>query len=200
MKSLALLIAVMCSAIIAAACASTAAGRNLELRGTTFRAQFESLVLRTDSETLCHVTLEGSFHSRTFAKVLGSLIGYVTTARLGTCGEGRATILTVTLPWHVTYAGFAGTLPNISEFATHVIGLSLSTQNRLAVCLVTTTAGEPVSMRFLRFLESGALRDVELLGSIRTGAECLGIRATLTTFREVITQLGTTNQVSLRLI
>jgi hypothetical protein len=42
--------------------------------------------------TRCQVTLEGSLHTRTIAKVQGALIGYITTARLA-CSSGSLTIL-----------------------------------------------------------------------------------------------------------
>jgi hypothetical protein len=66
----------------------------------------------------CPLTLEGSFHERTIAKTLGHLVGYVSRAISGAgaaCQGGSGTVLTATLPWHVTYEGFSGRLPAITS-------------------------------------------------------------------------------------
>jgi hypothetical protein len=65
----------------------------------------------------CPVTMEGSFHSATISKVIGALIGYVSRATAGTCRGGSMSITQTSLPWHVTYEGFTGTLPGIREIA-----------------------------------------------------------------------------------
>jgi hypothetical protein len=64
----------------------------------------------------CPLTMEGSVHSRTLAKVGGSLIGYITRAAFAesSCSGSTWRVRTETLPWHVTYLGFTGTLPNIT--------------------------------------------------------------------------------------
>lgn len=71
--------------------------------------------------------MEGTFHYRTIVKVERSLIGYVTRAIFGRpCTgfgemweyngtEGSLTSNVNSLPWHFTYDGFNGTLPNISS-------------------------------------------------------------------------------------
>jgi hypothetical protein len=68
---------------------------------------------------ICPVTLTISLHAR-ISKVRGSLAGYVTR---GTVGEAlcrnnagiiaRARLLVRTLPWHLLYQSFAGTLPRL---------------------------------------------------------------------------------------
>jgi hypothetical protein len=74
--------------------------------------------------------LEGTFHSNTIAKVANSLIGYITRATFNTPGcvqeEGstRALVLQETLPWHIRYSGFIGTLPNV-RFRLQFINLVL---------------------------------------------------------------------------
>jgi len=70
----------------------------------------------------CEVLFAGSLHSRTLAKVVGSLIGYMTTATVLRCARAGMTIRQESLPWHRRYAGFAGTLPNITSTSETVTG------------------------------------------------------------------------------
>lgn len=68
----------------------------------------------------CPVTLEGSFHSSTLRKVRGALIGLVSRASIrgsnsaGNCTGGTKTILQASLPWHIHYYSFLGTLPRLT--------------------------------------------------------------------------------------
>jgi hypothetical protein len=100
---------------------NTATANRLSVSNREFRVTWTELTFFGEggSPTVrCPVTLEGSFHERTIAKVLGLLVGYVTRAISGrgaACTGGGATVLTNTLPWHVTYEGFRGTLPRIAQ-------------------------------------------------------------------------------------
>jgi len=85
------------------------------------------------------MTLAGTFHSNTISKTMNSLIGYITSASLGTCSGGRATILRETLPWHIVYSGFTGTLPNIRSVNMDIIGLSMAVETEGVACLLRTT-------------------------------------------------------------
>jgi hypothetical protein len=104
------------AALLLAAAIGTASARNLSVSNQSFRVTWSRLDFegRLGIPTQCQVTLEGSFHSRTIAKVLRALIGAITRAAVKTesCTGGRATISGT--PWHVTYQGFTGTLPNIT--------------------------------------------------------------------------------------
>lgn len=84
--------------------------RNIRLTWTSL--EFTNTV---NAETLlCPVTLEGSFHETTTVKTLGALVGYVTRASAGSsCTGGTVSLHQESLPWHITYEGFTGTLPNI---------------------------------------------------------------------------------------
>jgi hypothetical protein len=100
---------------------SASAGR-LSVSSQNLRATYASLEFfgegGIEATVRCPLTLEGSFHSRTVAKVVSSLVGYVTRAIVGSsaaCTGGHATVLTATLPWHVAYSSFSGTLPNITS-------------------------------------------------------------------------------------
>jgi hypothetical protein len=96
---------------------SSASANRFSVSNTKFRVTWASLSL-TDLSLVtvrCPVTLEGSLHSATIRKVAGALIGAVTRGIVKgeSCTGGKATILQESLPWHVTYEGFVGTLPAI---------------------------------------------------------------------------------------
>ncbi len=114
--------------LLASAVATSSAGR-LEVSNQNFRVVWSSLEFSAGVSIRCKVTLEGTFHSRTIQKIREALIGYITRAIVHTesCTNGRAWIdngvdnaplgiLANTLPWHVTYESFEGTLPTITAF------------------------------------------------------------------------------------
>jgi len=120
----ALAASLLLAAVVGTASASRLSVSNQNIRATWSSLEFDSgigVVVR------CPVTLEGSFHTRTIAKVARSLIGAVTKAqvRAASCVEGtgatfngveayNGTTSPNTLPWHLTYESFSGTLPNIT--------------------------------------------------------------------------------------
>ncbi len=120
----------------------------------------------------CPVTLLGSFHSRTISKVCGQLVGYVNHASVGlpsSCAGGEATILTATLPWHIRYASFAGTLPRITRvrlqlinaaFRVHVSGVN-------ANCLYVTSEAEPALGDVNVNETTGVVNNLEALNTAR---------------------------------
>jgi hypothetical protein len=122
-------------AALAFACAlGTASARNLSVSNQNFRIVWTPLTFTEGGifNVRCNVTLEGSFHYRTIVKAPRALIGWVTRAIVSrpTCvtnagfeaqaatWNGTELILGAatanTLPWHVTYEGFNGTLPTIT--------------------------------------------------------------------------------------
>jgi hypothetical protein len=114
-----LLAAMTATALMALAVGSASAGR-LSVDEQNFRITWTSLEFVNASlgvRILCPTTLEGSFHSRTIVKVARSLIGYVTSAGFNesACRNGSMTVDRTSLPWHVSYETFSGTLPNITR-------------------------------------------------------------------------------------
>lgn len=102
----------------------------------------------------CNATLRGSFHYRTFSKTR-SLVGYITSAVVTRpCTGGEVWILNGvetlpngsrpnSLPWHISYDSFTGTLPRIRGIRLAAIGagyLIIALGNQ---CLYTTTAASP---------------------------------------------------------
>jgi len=85
------------------------------------------------SAIACEVTLLGSFHSNTIRKVtrlLGGTIEHVDVDEAG-CSNGTVDI-NGTLPWHVSYEGFTGTLPAISVVRALLTGLDFLIFNTAA--------------------------------------------------------------------
>jgi hypothetical protein len=120
-----LLTGLAATAILAAAVGTASAGR-FETSNQQIRVVWRSLELSnsvTPNVVRCAVTLEGSFHSRTIVKVRELLVGYITRANVqnNQCTGGRATVLNETLPWHVTYQSFRGTLPRIETITLNLI-------------------------------------------------------------------------------
>jgi hypothetical protein len=102
---------------------NTASARRIEIDEQAFLVLFRELTFEggTGSPTVCDVNIEGSFHSRTISKVCGQLIGYITQAKIHhPCRQGEFWTLdgseraTNTLPWHILYLRFIGTLPAIT--------------------------------------------------------------------------------------
>jgi hypothetical protein len=139
-----LLLGALTAALALASALSTAAANRLSISNVNFRTVWRPLTFSSSEEgagiTLaCNLTLEGSFHSNTTEKVRGRLIGYVTKAAMGhpCSGTGEAWtnngveeaglgVIASTLPWHLTYEGFEGTLPTI-------IGIRLLARPRYTV-------------------------------------------------------------------
>jgi hypothetical protein len=122
------LAAALATIFLLALATSSASARNLSLSNQNFRVTWTSLEFTGAEISVlrCPVTLEGSFHARTIVKAR-ALIGALTRAVINqaACSGGifaafngteryNGTTSPNTLPWHVTYDSFTGTLPNIS--------------------------------------------------------------------------------------
>jgi hypothetical protein len=128
-----MLLGALTAAIVLATAIGTASANRLSISNRNFRQVWSPLSFTTEREgegvrIACNVTLEGSFHYNTIAKRLGALLGYVTKATVGhpCSGAGEAwanngieesrlgSAIPNSLPWHITYEGFEGRLPEIS--------------------------------------------------------------------------------------
>jgi hypothetical protein len=118
-----LLTAALAATALFAALATTGSARRFSVSNTNIRAVFRPVIFQGfEGTTLsCTLTLEGTFHYRTFIKVERTLIGYITRAIFATetCVAGggfigRPRVLTETLPWHVRYVSFEGGLPSVT--------------------------------------------------------------------------------------
>lgn len=196
------IVALAAAAVLVAALASATAARNLNTSSQTLRAAFRELRFNfPNADTICQVTVEGSFHSRTIAKVVGTLSGFITRVTLGACSVGSATILTETLPWHVRYRSFSGTLPNITSIRADIVGAALRVRETGSfICLAVTTAGEPGVITMARELGTGVITSAELGGIVASGAECLSQRGGFFSDRAGVTVLNSTTRISITLI
>jgi hypothetical protein len=145
-----------------ACCVGGASARRLNLSAQTFRVTWQEwtpeigygeLTIRVS----CPVTLEGSFHSRTIAKTVGTLLGYFTRATIGEAAcrsrewpEARLRLLAETLPWHVRYRSFSGLLPNITAVAFDVVSPAIRVTGLpfSGSCLYRATAAAPLGDQF----------------------------------------------------
>ncbi len=86
-------------------------------------------------------------------------------------------MLTARLPWHMRYASFAGTLPNITSITSRVIGGEFLILVRIlgieVSCLYLTSTTEP-GIETSGREAGGSLTGVSLSGEIRsaTGGTC----------------------------
>ena len=104
------------AATLLLATAVSAGARNLSVTNQNIRATWSSLEFEGNAVTLrCRVTLEGSLHSRTIAKVARTLIGAITRATVDTANCTNGSVRAERTPWHITYEGFTGTLPIITS-------------------------------------------------------------------------------------
>jgi hypothetical protein len=109
-------VAALLAATTLAAALGTASARNLEISAQGILSSWSRLELQTSAATVrCPITLDGSFHSRTIPKTVNLLVGAITEVRIkeANCTNGSASINNATLPWHIVYTGFTGTLPAI---------------------------------------------------------------------------------------
>jgi len=166
-----LLLSALTAALVLSAAVGTASARRLALSNQTFRAIWNPLVFSNAAESIevrCAVTLEGSFHSSTLSKVNEQLVGYVTSAKVAEagCSGGKARALTETLPWHIRYESFAGTLPTITSIGVRLVGAAFLIEVFGVSCLYLTEASHPARGQInlssgvatsLRALESPAI-------------------------------------------
>ncbi len=188
---------------------SAASANRLSSTSRTLRASWRTLeFIPPAGETVrCPVTLEGSLHSSTITKVAGALIGYITRASVASasCSGSHWTVLTGTLPWHIRYRGFAGTLPNITKLETTLIGFAILVEGTFGVeCLYLSTTTEPLNINYARNTTTHALASAEVTGEINstTGCGIFGehVRGKFAGTSATLTQLGSTAGISVTLI
>ncbi len=139
--------------VVLAASVGIANARRLEINSQFIRTTWSPIIFSGSGLRIsCPLTIEGSFHSRTISKVCGQLIGYVTRAALTktACQGGNALILNgienapgaSTLPWHIRYNSFEGTLPAITGQTLQLIEASFIITG--VECLFKATTAKPL--------------------------------------------------------
>jgi hypothetical protein len=173
MKLSKLLLAVVGATVLLGAFVSSASAGRLSASDTRLRASWTRMDFRGGFGTVeCEVVLEGDQHSRTITKVAGLLMGYLTAANVTRCARGGATVLRETLPWHVQYREFGGTLPAITTVVTTVVGSSFKIREPTfgVTCLARATASSPTTGTYNRETGTGRLDSVTVGGSIPCGS------------------------------
>jgi hypothetical protein len=147
-------LAAFSAALLMAVAVSSTSARLLSVSNKGFRITWSQLTFVDEAAMApvveCPVTLEGSFHSSTFAKIRDLQIGYFTRAITKTeaCTGGSAQFLTESLPWRIRYRSFLGMLPSIIDIDTYVAGVRFRRIFERTICLygesgeTRTLAGE----------------------------------------------------------
>ena len=116
-----LVLTAVAASLVLAAVVGTASANRLSVSNRAIRVVWTPLDF--DNIVDCNVTLEGEFVASTIEKRPKALLGRITRAAVSNCTEG-VTVLTETLPWHITYQGFIGRLPTISGIRLLLVGAS----------------------------------------------------------------------------
>jgi len=149
-----LLLTVVGATVLLGALVSSASARNFSLSEQSGTALWRSLRFAGGFETIeCEVRISGSFHTRTMTKTVGSLVGYVTEGTILRCSRGSATINRGSLPWHIRYRSFTGTLPNITGVSATTTGVEYTI--REPIFGVTCTVRRETSSTIGSFTISG---------------------------------------------
>ena len=209
------------AALLLASAIATTSARNLSVSNQNFRVSWQELDFATNVLTItCHVTLEGSFHYMTFAKNVGRLIGYITRVAVrrpctngeawaanGTESHPRLGTLANTLPWHITYQGFEGTLPCITAILLLLRGARFKVHAFFNTLGLYGDAEDNITGRARRDLVTGAITELSPVEGRNTArlVNCLGgICPASGTFRNrrpgQVFLLGTTTRITVTLI
>ena len=212
-----------------AALTASASANRLSISNQNIRAVWTPIFIRVSEalEFTCVLTLEGSFHSRTFAKSIGTLIGHITRARVehpcttgmerlgewwvhnGTEAPLGGAAPATSLPWHMTYRAFSGTLPRISEVRILLRGIRTTLALRLGagiICLaVYGEVNESIISEWLLNPTNGTVNQVTFLSQPLNRRETIiaGFcpeRILLNSSATTVTLLGNTTAISIRLI
>lgn len=203
------IVAPLLAALTLAIVIESASARNLSISNQNIRVVWTALELGNtviSGVLRCPITLEGSFTSATIAKVREAMIARVTRAAVGGCTNGAATIHQESLPWHIEYRTFFGTLPRITGVGLLLTGAFFEIESEGNTCSGRSEEGEPLN-GIARINEStGAVEGLTpeesariSLTNGRGGILCSLARGY---FRNTgtVTQLGNTTVITIRLI
>lgn len=142
-----ILLATSLAAALLTAAVGYASGNRLSVSNRNIRVVWSKINF-TDAGRVtnleCDVTIEGSFHTNTITKTRGALIGYVSRApQPQNCVGGGATLLQESLPWHIRYDSFTGSLPRVTGERLQIVLVAFRF-NVGFECLYRSTAAEPM--------------------------------------------------------
>lgn len=165
-----LLLAVFAATLFMSVVAGGASARRIEVSWQEYAIKWEGTAGRWllfgdegGHRVSCEVTLGGSFHSKTISKVSGQLVGHVYRVNVTNCQGGTARANAETLPWHVQYNSFTGTLPNITSITQTLVNSNFEVESEGIKCRSGTTQTNPAWGRATvssgRITEYTALRE-----------------------------------------
>ena len=156
--------------VLGIAFCTTATANRLSIGEPRFRAVWSEMLFYRIADMVeirCPITLEGSFHSRTLTKILGTLVGHITRASVatGSCVGGRMRWLTTRLPWHLKHDTFNGSLPNITSIVYRGVGAEFLLEYTIMgvplSCLYVTSEPKSIFMAFKRDTVTRQLTRIE---------------------------------------
>jgi len=171
MKLSKLLLAVVGATVLLGALVGSASAGRFSNSARSLNATWTTMNFAGGFGTVeCEVVLEGTLHNASMTKTPNTLMGYITAGNVSRCRRGGATILRETLPWHVQYESFSGTLPNITAINTRVIGASWRIREPTfgVTCLARSTTTEPSTGGYT--LTNGVITSTTVGGTIRCGS------------------------------
>ena len=197
---------------------SVASANRLSVSNRNIRLRWNNLEWGSGGIFLlrCSVTLEGSFHSATLAKVRVLLIGHISRASFARpCAGGNMwahngierlerTVLPQSLPWHITYEAFEGRLPTIEAVRILLRGIRFSLEIPILSCLGAYGAASdnPTARAVLN--AAGQVTSLAVTGAIARFTRTEGSANCPAVFEfqgnASFTLLGTTTAISIRLI
>lgn len=196
---------------ILAIAVQTASANRISANEGRVRVAWSSLRLIAGEATIeCPVTLEGSFHSATIRKVAGALVGHVSRASIrgangaGNCTGGNSSIYQESLPWHIQYLGFTGTLPRMSGVRLWLVGgrIRIDPVGLLPACNADATRENPSVGEILvepNGLVTGLRSLSEFAIPLESGFCPFGGEARLEG-TGTVTRLGSAGNITIRLI
>lgn len=198
MKLSKLLFTTLGVSVLLGALVGGANARILSSSSQTWRATFRTVTFNgVFGNIRCSLSLEGSFNARTIGKTAVSILyGHVNSANLGPCATGTATILRATLPWHVGFYRYFGTLPNVTVIGLIIRTFSIRIREPFATCLATSSNESPAVLNLNREL-GGAVATAELGGTIPTSC---GATGSFESSRDPFTVSGSATRITITLI
>lgn len=146
-RGIRLLLAVACALLAMSLAGGTSMANRLSVNSIPFILAFSPMFFNDLATVDCEeIIFTGRFHSRTFTKTPGLLLGTITEMATGTCRGGTISALNETLPWHFQYVSYTGTLPNITLIDFHIVGATIGATAVGVTCLYRTTAANPAGI------------------------------------------------------
>ena len=214
--------AITAATTLLALLATAAPARNFSTSNQNVRVVWSEIDFASPIATItCSLTFEGSFHYRSIVKRERALIGHITAAIVRRpCRNGEAWAangreahprlgtLANTLPWHITYEGFTGTLPNITSIHFLVRGGRFTIHTIFDSLCLYGDANDNITGRGNRELVTGAITELEPVAGRTTArlvnrlgaGECPAAGTFGNRRPGVVTLLNTTTRITITLI